>query len=131
MPEPTASSGDVPPPMTDEEQAIRDRVRDLTSQVLQQGRVDPEAVREVVRAVTGQAPGEAAAGGADPRELLADEVKKLDEALAKSAAAAHEALERLAARGKDFTDNDLKQALVSLRKLEEDSRLQPAASPRR
>ena len=57
----------------------------------------------------------------DPRELLVDEVKKLNDALANSAAETRKALERLAARGKDFTDNDLKQALVSLRKLEEDS----------
>jgi hypothetical protein len=38
----------------------------------------------------------------------------------KSAAATHSALQRLALRGKDFTDNDLKEALVSLKKLEED-----------
>ena len=38
----------------------------------------------------------------------------------KSASATHDALQQLASRGKDFTDNDLKEALVSLRKLEED-----------
>ena len=74
-----------------------------------------------MRAVTGRATGDVGSGGADPRELLVDEIRKLDEALANSAAATREALERLTARGKDFTDNDLKQALVSLRKLEEDS----------
>jgi hypothetical protein len=37
-----------------------------------------------------------------------------------SARASHEALQRLAARGKDFTDNDLKEALVHLRQLEQD-----------
>jgi hypothetical protein len=121
MPERPGWGGPSAPPTTNEEQAIRDRVRDLTSQVLQQGRIDPEAVREVIRAVTGRATGDVGSGGADPRELLVDEIKKLDAALAKSAAATREALERLAARGKDFTDNDLKQALVSLRKLEEDS----------
>jgi phage-related tail protein len=121
MPEPTGGGRPSAPPTTNEEQAIRDRVRDLTSQVLQQGRIDPEAVREVMRAVTGRAPGDADRGGADSRELLVDEIKKLDEAIATSAAATREALERLTARGKDFTDNDLKEALVSLRKLEEDS----------
>jgi hypothetical protein len=121
MPEPTGLGGPSAPPTTNEEQAIRNRVRDLTSQVLQQGRIDPEAVREVMRAVTGRATGDTEPGGADPRELLVDEVKKLNDALAKSAAETREALERLAARGKDFTDNDLKQALISLRKLEEDS----------
>jgi hypothetical protein len=121
MPEPTGSGRPSAPPTSNEEQAIRDRVRDLTSQVLQQGRIDPEAVREVMRAVTGRATGDVGSGGADPRELLIDEIRKLDEALANSAAATREALERLTARGKDFTDNDLKQALVSLRKLEENS----------
>jgi Family of unknown function (DUF6781) len=121
MPEPTGWGGPSAPPTTNEEQEIRNRVRDLTSQALQQGRIDPKAVGEVMRAVTGRATGDAGSGGSDPRELLVDEVAQLDEALANSAAATREALQRLAARGKDFTDNDLKQALVSLRKLEEDS----------
>jgi hypothetical protein len=36
------------------------------------------------------------------------------------AAATHDALEQLASRGRDFTDNDLKTVLISLRELEED-----------
>jgi hypothetical protein len=55
MPEPTASARDAAPPVT-EDQAIRQRVKGLTSQVLQQGRVDPDAVRDVVRAVIGRTP---------------------------------------------------------------------------
>jgi len=119
MPEPTTSPGDAAPPMT-EDQEIRQRVKGLTSQVLQQGRVDPEAVRDVVRTVIGRTPGNAAVSGADAREMFTDAVRGLDEALVKSASAAHGALQQLASRGKDFTDNDLKEALVSLRKLEED-----------
>ena len=42
MPEPTTSAADAAPTMV-EEQPIRERVKELTSQVLQQGRVDPEA----------------------------------------------------------------------------------------
>ena len=38
----------------------------------------------------------------------------------KSASATHDALQQLASRGKDFSDNDLKDALVSLRQLEQD-----------
>jgi hypothetical protein len=121
MPEPTGSGGAPAPPTTDEEQAIRNQARELTSQVLKQGRIDPEAFREVMRAVTGRTTGAADSGGASPRELLVDEVRNLDEALANSAAETREALERITARGTDFTDNDLKQALISLRKLEEDS----------
>jgi hypothetical protein len=119
MSEPTITAGDSAPPVT-EDQAIRQRVKELTSQVLQQGRVDPDAVRDVVRAVIGRTPSEVAAGTADARELFADTVRKLDEALTKSAAATHNALQQLASRGKDFSDNDLKEALDSLKKLEED-----------
>jgi hypothetical protein len=119
MPEPTTSAGDAASHET-EDQAIRQRVKGLTSQVLQQGRVDPEAVRDIVRAVMGRTPGNVAVSGAEARELFADAVKALDEALVKSAGATHGALQQLASRGKDFTDNDLKEALVSLRKLEED-----------
>src|SRR6202011_268191 len=119
MPEPTTSAGDAAPPIT-EDQAIRQRVKGLTSQVLQQGRVDPEAVRDVVRAVIGRTPGNATVSGAEARELVADAVRGLDEALVRSASATHGALQQLASRGQDFTDNDLKEALVSLRKLEED-----------
>jgi hypothetical protein len=117
MPEPTTL--DAASPAT-EDQAIRERVKGLTSQVLQQGRVDPEAVRDVVRAVIGRTPGNVAVSGFETRELFADTVRLLDEALVRSASATHAALQQLASRGKDFTDNDLKEALVSLRKLEED-----------
>jgi thioesterase domain-containing protein len=110
-------SGDSAAAPADEEQSIRKRVRELTSQVLQYGRVDTEAVRDVVRAVT-SAPG-SASSGADAGEALADSIRVLNEAVQKSAAATHEALQRLASRGNDFTDNDLKDALVSLRALEE------------
>jgi hypothetical protein len=119
MPEPTTSAEDAAAPVG-EDQAIRQRVKELTSQVLQQGRVDPNAIRDVVRAVIGQAPGDTAVTGVEARALFADAVRGLDEALVKSASAAHGALRQLASRGKDFTDNDLKEALVSLRKLEED-----------
>jgi hypothetical protein len=119
MPEPTTSAGDAEPPVT-EDQAIRQRVKGLTSQVLQQGRFDPDAVRDLVRAVIGRTPSNAAASGSEARELFADAVRGLDEALVKSASATHSALQLLASRGKDYTDNDLKQALICLRKLEED-----------
>ena len=121
MPQRTASKGQAPPSMSDEERAIRERVRELTTQVLQQGRVDTESVRDVVRAVTGQSSGGTATPAAgEARDVFADTIRALDEALMRSASAAHEALQQLAARGKDFTDNDLKDALVNLRKLEAD-----------
>jgi hypothetical protein len=111
MPEPT-----TPTPPATEDQAIRERVKGLTSQVLQQGRLDPDAVKDIVRAVIGRTQD----NGPETRELFADAVRELDAALVKSASATHAALEQLASRGRDFTDNDLKEALVSLRNLEED-----------
>ena len=119
MPEQTTAATDAAPDAV-EDQLIRERVKELTSQVLQQGRVDPEAVREVASAVLGRTPGSTEVTGATARELFAQAVRKLDDALVKSASATHGALQQLASRGQDFTDNDLKEALVSLRKLEED-----------
>src|SRR5262245_1687791 len=104
MPEPTTSAAAAPSAV--EDQPIRERVKELTSQVLQQGRVDPEAVRDVVSTVLGRTPGSIFPSGATARELFADAVRQLDDALAKSASATHGALQQLASRGQDFTDND-------------------------
>jgi hypothetical protein len=118
MPEPTTA--DAASTVPTEDQTIRERVKGLTSQALQEGRIDPEAVRDIARAVIGGTPGNMGMSGAETRELFVESVRKLDEALVKSARATHDALQQLATRGKDFTDNDLKEALVSLRKLEQD-----------
>jgi uncharacterized protein (DUF1501 family) len=115
MPKPTKS--DAASSATPEDQEIRERVKGLTSQALQRGRIDPEAIKDIVRTVIGAAP-DSAAAGAEARDLFVDAVRKLDEALMKSSSVAHDALQQLAMRGKDFTDNDLKQALASLRELE-------------
>ena len=117
MNQPTTSDASA---ATAEDQNIRERVKGFTNQVLQQGRVDPDAVREIVRAVIGGTPGTPAASGAEAREMFPETVQTLAEALSKSAGETHRALQQLAARGKDFTDNDLKEALVSLRRLEQD-----------
>src|SRR5262245_52247774 len=119
MPESTTSAADAAASGANE-LPIRERVKQLTSQALQQGRIDPEAMRDVVSAVLGRTPGSTVPTGTTARELFADAVKELDDALVKSASTTHYALQQLASRGRDFTDNDLKQALASLRKLEED-----------
>ncbi|HET7023407.1 MAG TPA: DUF6781 family protein [Xanthobacteraceae bacterium] len=118
MPEPTTS--DAAYSIRTEDQMIRERVKGLTSQALKEGRIDPEAVRDVARAVIGGTADNVAVSGAETRELFADLVRSLDAALTKSASEVHDALQQLAARGKDFTDNDLKEALVSLRRLQQD-----------
>jgi len=117
MTDPTRPAADA---AATEERPIQERVKELTSQVLQQGRVDTDAVREIVDAVLGRAGRNTAPSGPIARELFADAVRQLDDALVKSASATHYALQQLASRGKDFTDSDLKEALTSLRKLEQD-----------
>ena len=64
MPEPINPDSASPMP---EDQAIRERVKGLTSQVLKEGRFDSEAVTDIVRTVMGGGPGNAAIGGAEAR----------------------------------------------------------------
>ncbi|MGI9383496.1 MAG: DUF6781 family protein [Methyloligellaceae bacterium] len=120
MSEPSSPADKSEPPTTDEDQAIRERVRALTTLALQQGRIDSEGVKDVVRSVAGGAGAGAEIQTAEARQAFADAVKVLDEALMEAATSTHNALERLASRGKDFTDNDIKDALVSLRKLQDE-----------
>ena len=68
MPEPTTS--EAASPVTTEDQVIRERVKGLTSQALQEGRIDPEAVRDIARAVIGGTAGNMAVSGAETRELF-------------------------------------------------------------
>lgn len=114
---PAENAGTAAP---EDDQAIRERVREMTTQALKQGRVDPEGMREVVRAMSSGTVFDTSPQGEDARQAFAEAIKGLDQALAQSAQAAHSALEQLAARGKDYTDNDLKEALASLRKMQED-----------
>ena len=73
-----------------DEQALRDRVRQLTSQVLSGGRLDTEGVKEVVRTMSG-------GGGASKppfenaqtREAFVDSIRLMDAALQSSSQAAH------------------------------------------
>jgi ElaB/YqjD/DUF883 family membrane-anchored ribosome-binding protein len=103
-----------------EEQAIRERVRELTAQMLAGGRLDTEGVKEVVRAMSGGAVFKPPLDSEQAREAFAAAISALDQALQSSAQAAHEALQTLATRGKDFSDNDLKNAFAALQKLQED-----------
>jgi hypothetical protein len=115
-----ASTGPTETSAAEQDQAIRERVRTLMSQLLQQGQIDPEGVKEVMRAVTGGASSTTIPTAGASGNGLADAVRGLDAALAASAEAAHRALETVAIRGKDVTDNDIKGALAGLMKLQED-----------
>jgi hypothetical protein len=102
------------------DQAIRERVRTLIGQLLRQGQIDPEGVKEVMRAVTGGAPSGTTLTDDAPGMAFTDTVGRLDAALVASAEAAHRALETVVNRGKDVTDNDIKGAVASLVKLQQD-----------
>ena len=122
MTDPIAPAGNAaaaPAEGKTEEQAIRDRVRDLTTQMLTGGRLDTEGVKEIVRTMSGgvsQAPLESA----QTREAFAEAIRGLDEALHASSLATHAALQALVARGKEFSDNDLKNAFAALQTLQKD-----------
>jgi hypothetical protein len=115
-----ASTGPSETSVAEEDQAIRERVRALTSQVLRQGKIDPEGVKEIMRAVTGSAPSATAPSSDASGMEFSVAVRRLDAALGVSAQAAHRALETIAIRGTDVTDNDIKGAHASLMKLQED-----------
>jgi hypothetical protein len=115
-----ASTGPPETSAAEEDQAVRERVRALMNQLLQQGQIDPEGVKAVMRAVTGGAPsGTTPTADASGMEFV-DAVRRLDAALVASAEAAHRALETVAIRGKEVTGNDIKGALASLMKLQQD-----------
>ncbi|HTT12110.1 MAG TPA: DUF6781 family protein [Burkholderiaceae bacterium] len=123
MTDPTAPAGDAAaapqPDAQAAEQAIRERVRDLTAQMLASGRLDSEGVKEVVRAMSGgtyQAPLESA----QAREAFAQAIGGLAAALQASAQATQTALQALVARGNEFSDNDLKNAFAALQTLQQD-----------
>jgi hypothetical protein len=98
---------------------IRTRVHDLTLAALQSRRFDRDAMRDVFRAVTaGVASG--AESAPDMRQALADGLKGMDQALARSAQAGAAALKQLASSGRTFSESDLKAALANLKRLEDD-----------
>jgi len=113
------SGASAPDDAQGDEHAIRERVRELTTQMLAGGRLDIEGVKDVVRTMSGGVP-KLPLDGAEAREAFAEAIRGLDEALQASSQATHEALEALAARGKEFSDNDLKNAFASLQKLQQD-----------
>ena len=115
MPSEAASTGPPETSPAEEDHAIRERVRELMSQILRQGQIDPEGVKEVMRsgnrrcAVRDGLPRLSASG-----TEFADTVRRLDAALAIAAEATHRALETVAIRGKDVTDNDIKACASQL-----------------
>ena len=98
---------------------IRTRVHDLTLAALQARKFDRDAMRDVYRAITaGVATG--AEGTPDMRGAIAEGLKGMDQAIARSAEAGASALRQIASSGRSFSDSELKGALASLKRLEDD-----------
>ena len=99
---------------------IREKVQEITLGALQGRRFDRHNIREVVRAVSEGAVQGAGQNRAQMREAMSEMLQGLDQALRVSAKAGHVALKELTATGRAFSDNELKAALSSLRKIEDD-----------
>jgi hypothetical protein len=99
---------------------IARRFRDLTVDALKSRRFDREGIREVVRAATEGMASAAPASGGSMRHAMGQAFRGMDEALTKSVEAGQEALRQLVATGRSIGDNEVKQALAGLQKIEED-----------
>ena len=96
------------------------RVRDITLDALQNTRFDRESIRETVRAVTEGMAAAAPASGGSLRKAMGQAFRGMDEALTKSVEAGEAALRQMIATGRSISDNEVKQALAGLKKIEED-----------
>jgi gas vesicle protein len=96
------------------------RMRDVTLAALSNRRFDREGIREVVRSVTEGMAAAAPASGGSMRSALGQAFRGMDEALTKSVEAGESALKQMVATGRGISDNEVKQALAGLKKIEED-----------
>jgi len=96
------------------------RVRELTLDALKHTRFDRESIRETVRAVTEGMAAAAPASGGSLRKAMGQAFRGMDEALTKSVEAGEAALRQMVATGRNISDNEVKQALAGLKKIEED-----------
>ncbi len=99
---------------------IRERVRHLTLAALRDRRFDAAGMRDVVRAVTEGVASGAERSRVDMRVAFAEALSGLDSALRTSAEAGYTALKQLSSTGRSFSDKELKQAIGTMRRLEED-----------
>ena len=96
------------------------RVQEVTLEALRNRRFDREGIRDVVRAVTEGMAAAAPASGGTVRQVMGQAFRGMDEALTKSVEAGEQALRQLVSTGRGVADNEVKQALAGLKKIEED-----------
>jgi hypothetical protein len=114
---PAGNAASAPADAQTDEQAIRERVRELTAQMLASGRLDTEGVKDVVRTMSGGV-SKPPLESVQAREAFAQAIRGLDEALHASSLATHTALQVLVTRGTEFSDNDVKNAFAALQTLQ-------------
>jgi hypothetical protein len=96
------------------------RVRDITLEALKGRRFDRDGIRDVVRSVTEGVAAAAPSSSGAARRAMGDAFRGMDEALTKSVEAGESALRQLIATGRGISDNEVKEALAGLKKIEED-----------
>jgi len=99
---------------------IRAKIHDVTLLELKSRRFDRHGMQEVVRAVTDGIALGAEESRSDLRQTLSEAFRGLDQGLTRSAEAGGAALRQLAVTGKDLSDNEIKQALATMKQLEDD-----------
>ncbi len=100
---------------------VKETVKQITIKALTERKLDKESLRQVINSVTkGAGLGAATrANESEVKNVLANALNGLDEALSASAEASKLAMEEAAGNLKEFGRNDLKQALDELATLEE------------
>jgi hypothetical protein len=96
------------------------RFRDLTLDALRNRRFDREGIRDVVRTMTEGMAAATPASGGTLRKAMGQAFRGMDEALTKSVEAGEAALRQIVATGRGISDNEVKQALAGLKKIEDD-----------
>jgi len=99
---------------------IRERVRDLTLKALQQRKFDYAGFREVLQSMTEGISLGAEKRGQDVKAALSQAFTGMDEALTKAAQAGSLAVQEMTAKGREFNEKELRQALDQMQRMEQD-----------
>jgi hypothetical protein len=101
-------------------EAIHEHSRDLVRRLLRDGYIDADAVKNLVQTVTGGAASQSVSKPEEAHPDYTSTIRRLSTALAASTESTHRALELIAERGSEATDNDIKAAVAGLASLQAD-----------
>jgi hypothetical protein len=100
-------------------QDVRTKLHELTVRALTQGRLAEQEIKAVLGAITEGVSLGASERAEEVRSALGDALHGVDDALVNAAEAMQLALGEVGTHAKDFADQDLKQGLDELKKLEQ------------